>query len=155
VKRGEQKTNSILVFIKNLVRILQNRIHDANLPRSIRNIASRGRAHERRPEDDGQVLRAHAVDGAVIHDPMQMQRERAQGGIVGVGQIVDDGVHTVSPHDVVVMFCRFDKRRIVLGREEGIREIAEELLQQTGNTIDVVEEVLRVSKVQDMRFLIC
>jgi len=146
-EKGEQKPNSVSVFVEDLVRILQDRIHDANLPGSIRDIAARGCAHERRPKDDGQVLRAHAVDGAILHDSVQVQSECAQGGVVGVGQVVDDGVHAVSPHNVVVVFRRFDERRVVLGRKEGVREIAEELLQQTGHTIDVMEEVLRVAEV--------
>jgi hypothetical protein len=38
----------------------------------------------------------------------------------------------------------------MLMREERIRELAEKLLQESGNTVDIVEKTLRVRKV-DLR----
>lgn len=144
-----------LILVEDLIRVLQYRIHRADLPGGVGDVASGRRAHERRPEHDGQVLRVHAVHGAVLHDPPQVQRQRAQRGVVGVRQAVDDGVHAVPAHDVVVLPSRLDEGPVILRREDRVREVAEELLQQTGNAIDVVEEVLGVAEVQDVSFLIC
>lgn len=144
-----------LILVEDLIRVLQYRIHGTDLPGGVRDVAPRRRAHERRPEHDGQVLRVHAVHRAVLHDAPQVQRQRAQRRVVGVRQAVDDGVHAVPAHDVVVLPRRLDEGRVVLRRQERVREVPEELLQQAGNAIDVVEEVLGVAEVQDVGFLIC
>jgi hypothetical protein len=42
---------------------------------------------------------------------------------------------------------RFDKRGVVLGGENGIREVTEELLEQASDTVDIVEECFGVAEV--------
>ena len=94
-----------IIIIKNLIRILQNRIHNPDLPPRIRNTRPGGGAHERRAEDDGQVLGAHAVRRRVVDDAVQVQGQGAEGGVVRIGQAVDDGVEGVAADDVVFVSC--------------------------------------------------
>lgn len=42
---------------------------------------------------------------------------------------------------------RLNETRVVFPGEKRVRKVPEELLQQTGNTIDVVAEILGVSEV--------
>lgn len=144
-----------LILIEDLVRILQDGIDDADLPASIGDIAARSGAHEGRPEDDGEVLGVHAVDGGVLGDAVQVQGQGAQGGVVGVGQPVDDGVQAVAAHDVVIVLGGLDEVGVVLARQQRVRQVAQELLQQARYAVHVVEEVLRVAEVQDPRFRVC
>lgn len=60
---------------------------------------------------------------------MQVQRQRPQRRVVGVRQRVDDRVQAVPPHDVVVALGRLDKPRVVLRRQQRVRQIPQELLQ--------------------------
>ena len=64
----------ILVLIEDLIRILQYRVHDPDMPGRIGDI--RARAHERGSEHDRQVLGVHPVHRAVLDHPMKMQRQR-------------------------------------------------------------------------------
>jgi hypothetical protein len=41
----------------------------------------------------------------------------------------------------------FDKTRIVLGCQQGVGQIPEELLEESSNTIHIMEKVRRVSKI--------
>jgi hypothetical protein len=70
------------IIIKDLVRIQQYRLDHLGLEARIGQI--RVGAHEGRPEDDGQVLRRHAVDARLVHNTEEVQREGAEGGVVGV-----------------------------------------------------------------------
>lgn len=49
-------------------------------------------------------MRVHAVDVGVVNDAVQVEHEGAEGGVVGVGQAVDDGVEVVSADDFVFVF---------------------------------------------------
>lgn len=48
-----------------------------------------------------------------------------------------------------------DEAVVVLQREDRVREIAEELLEQTRDTVDVVVEAFWVSKVQSWVLRVC
>ena len=50
-------------------------------------------------------MRVHPVEMAVVHDAVEMERDGAQGGIVGVGKSVDNGMQRVAAHNVVFVFC--------------------------------------------------
>lgn len=50
------------ILIKDLVSVLQNSINNLNLPSGILDRSLRVSTHERGTEDDGQVVRVHAVD---------------------------------------------------------------------------------------------
>jgi hypothetical protein len=63
-----------LVVVEDLVRVLQDRVDDLDLPAGVGDGGRRVRAHQRRPEDDGQVVRVHAVRVRVVHDAVQVQR---------------------------------------------------------------------------------
>lgn len=49
----------------------------------------------------------------------------------------------------------FDKGVVVLPRQERVGQVPEELLEQTGHAVYVVEEVLGVSKVEVARSRVC
>lgn len=117
----------------------------------------------------------HAVDMGVVDDAVQVEHEGAEGGVVGVGQAVDDGVEVVTADDFVFVFyswsvgareqgeCRemvhhtrcVNEAAVVLRGKQRIRQIPEELLQQARNTVDIVEEVLWVSKIKCLCLRFC
>lgn len=137
-----------LVLVEDLVRVLQDGVDNLDLPPGVLDGPPRVGAHEGGAEDDGEVVRVHAVDVRGLDDAVEVQAEGAEGGVVGVGEGVDDGVEGVPAHDVVVVLGRLDERVVVLVGEQRVRQLAEELLQQARNTVDVVEEVLRVAEVE-------
>lgn len=49
-------------------------------------------------------MRVHAVNVRVVDDAVQVEHEGAEGGVVGVGQAVDDGVKVVSADDFIFVF---------------------------------------------------
>jgi hypothetical protein len=102
-----------------LIRIQQNRLHDAGLEPRVTDIRPRGGAHERGAKDDGEVLRAHAVGAGIVHDAVQVQRQGAQGGVVGVGQAVNDGVERVAADRLVLVFCGVGLATSLFGKEGG------------------------------------
>lgn len=81
-----------VIIIKDLIRVLQNGINHSHLPSSVGNIRARSGAHEGRAENDGQVLRAHPIGARVLHDAMQVQRQGAKCCVVGIREIVDNGM---------------------------------------------------------------
>lgn len=94
----------LIIIIKNLIRILQNRIHRPNLPPRIRDIRPRRGAHKGRSKHNSKILRAHAVGRRVLDDAVQVQGDGAQGGVVGVREVVDDCVEGVAADYVVFVF---------------------------------------------------
>lgn len=78
---------------------------------------------------------------------MQMQRHSAEGRVVGVREGVDDGVQAVAADYVVVEAGGGDEGRVLRVREEGVGEVAEELLEQARDGVDVVEEGFGVAEV--------
>jgi hypothetical protein len=56
-------------------------------------------------------------------------------------------VHGVSAHGIVVYACSIDEFVVELQGKQWVGKFAEELLQQAGNTIDIMLEGFRVSKV--------
>lgn len=57
----------LLVLVKNLIRILQNCINNLDLPPGVSNRFSRIGAHERRAENDSEVVGVHAIDVGVVN----------------------------------------------------------------------------------------
>lgn len=60
------------IFIKYLVRILQDRVNDLDLPAGVGNGSRWIRAHQRWAKDDGQIVRIHSVDMRIVHDSIKM-----------------------------------------------------------------------------------
>lgn len=60
------------IIVEDLVGVLQNSIDNSDLPASVGNARARGVAHEGRPEDDCQILRAHARGFRVLHHAEQV-----------------------------------------------------------------------------------
>ena len=48
-------------------------------------------------------MRVHAVDMRVVHDAVEVQGEGTEGGIVRVGETVDNSVKGVTADDVIIM----------------------------------------------------
>lgn len=97
------------ILIENLICILQNCINHLDLPARIGNSRTRIGSHESRTEYDGQVMRVHPVDVGVVHDAIEMERHGTEGGVVGVGEGIDDGVQGVAADNVVVVFCFYEE----------------------------------------------
>ena len=53
----------------------------------------------------------------------------------------------ISPYIVIIDLGRIDEFGIVLRCHKRVREIAEELLEKSSNTVDIVEERLGVSEI--------
>lgn len=83
-----------------------------------------------------------------------MQKQRPHSRVVGVGKGVDNGVEgvaaegvVVDAEGVVVDAGGVDEFVIVLGCEEGVAEVAEEVLQEACDAVDVVVEGCWVTEV--------
>jgi hypothetical protein len=59
-------------------------------------------------------------------------------------------VHGVSAHGIVVHACSIDELGVEFPGEQRVGKLAEKLLQQAGNAIDIVLESFRVAKI-DLR----
>lgn len=46
-----------------------------------------------------------------------------------------------------ILTCCLDKPRVMLGCQEGVGELSEELLQKSSNAIDIMEEALWVAEI--------
>lgn len=103
-KKTKTKLRDKSILIENLVRVYQDCVNDLDLPAGICNGGAGIGAHEGGAENDGQVVRVHAVNVRVVDDAVQVEHEGAEGGIVGVGQAVDDGVKIVSANDFIFVF---------------------------------------------------
>lgn len=104
VKPVSYKFASSSVVVKDLVRVLQDRIHHSALEPRIGDGALHVGAHESGAEHDGQVLTVHPVDRRVLDDTVKVQRDSSKGGVVGIRKRVDDGVERVATDDVIVIF---------------------------------------------------
>lgn len=56
-------------------------------------------------------------------------------------------MQSITALDIVVATGSIDEIRIMLVREQRIRELSKELFQEASYTVDVVEEVLRVCEI--------
>lgn len=101
---SKQGLHDLSIVIEYLIRVLQDGIDDPDLPARIADARAWGGSHQRRPEYDGQILRAHPSDVRVVYHTVQMQGEGSESGIVGVRQAIDDGVQRVAADDFVVVF---------------------------------------------------
>lgn len=64
----------------------------------------------------------HAVNVGVVDDAVQVEHEGAEGGVVGVGQAVDDGVEVVSTDNFVLVLYSWPvvSRRMLTVREVNV-----------------------------------
>ena len=68
-----------------------------------------GRAQQRGPKHDREVVRRHLIVGLVGSDAVEVRHEEAQRGIVGVGQVVDLLVQADLAQKVVADLGCLDK----------------------------------------------
>ena len=94
-------TSSIVV--KDLVGVEENRLNNLDLQPRVGNVLVG--AHERGPKDDGQVVGVHASVHLVLRDTPQVKREGAEGSVVCVVEVVDNGVKRVAALVVVFGHC--------------------------------------------------
>lgn len=78
---------------------------------------------------------------------MQMQYQSSQGGIVRIRQGIDQRMHRVSSHCVVVDSCGIDVLAVELMSEQRVGQFTEEQFQEPRYTIDVVLEGFRVPEI--------
>lgn len=98
------------------------------------------RAHERRRKTNGQIAGRHSVLGVVLLHTIEVEDQRAQGGVVRVGEFVNDGVDGVAALCVVFEAGGVDEAVVGAAGQEGVGQLAEELLEEAGYAVDVVVE---------------
>jgi hypothetical protein len=79
-----------------------------------------------------------------------MQNYGPERGIIWIRQCIDECVHRVSAHGVIINACSIDELAVKIPCKKRIRQLTEELLQQTCNAVDVVLECFWVAEV-DLR----
>lgn len=157
----------ISILIEDHKGVLQHRLYNASLRALVTSLPqSHSTHHHGRCKADGQALRGHAVAFVMFLDTRQVQHDGAYGGVVGVGQSVDDSVYGIAASGGVINICTLlapkadedfetDRKRtrrinellIMLGREQRVWQVSEEGLQQTGTAIDVMKESFRISEI--------
>ena len=76
-----------------------------------------------------------------------MQSQYSQCSVFGVRKSIDDCVKTVAAHDVVVDSCSLYELAVMSTGQERVRQVAEELLEQSSYGSDVVVEGGGISKI--------
>lgn len=152
-----------LILIKYLQNILQYGDDHASLQPGVCHVVSLMRAHDRRSTSvrlvltkegcinlrptNTQIGSAHPIDlGRLLYAP-QMQHNRSKRGVVGIRERVDQRMHRVPPHRVVVDACCIDELCVEFPRQKRVGKLPEKLFQQTSNTIDVVLKSLGIAEV--------
>lgn len=92
------------VIVKDLIRVLQDRIHHLALEPCVADVAVGATSHERGAEHDGQVLACHPVCCRVLHNSEEVERDSTKRCVVGVREGVNYGVQRVATNRVVFMF---------------------------------------------------
>lgn len=103
--------------------VQNDRLDHLGLPACIPHIPRPSRTpkpHQRRPKDDGEVVRRHPILRAVFSHLMQVQRQLPQSRIIRIGQIIDDGVKGVAADDVIVYLGGGQKGLVVCRSEQWI-----------------------------------
>ncbi len=96
---------------------------------------------------NGQITTPHPIPPLIPHNAIQMQHHRPQSSIIRIRQIVNILMQSIPPLLFTLNLRRFNKTLIPLHRQQGIRQIAEKLLEKRGDGIYVVEEVGRVAEI--------
>lgn len=99
-------------------------------------------------EANCQVRTAHSCAALMLHDAPQMQYQCSQCCVVGIRQVIDALVQRIAT-PIVFVNLRGGNKGIIAGTgEQRVWQLPEKLLQQARNTIDIVEEVRRVTEVK-------
>lgn len=78
---------------------------------------------------------------------MQVQNQGTEGCVVRIRERIDQSVHGVSTHCIVIDPSSVNEFVVEVSSKERIWKLPEKLLQQTCNTIDVVLKCFRISEV--------
>lgn len=70
---------------------------------------------------DTQISSTHAVDLRGLLYTVQVKHERSQGRIVGVRQSVDECVHRIPTHSLIVNSCSIDEFGVELLCQQRVR----------------------------------
>lgn len=97
---------------------------------------------------DSQVRAAHAVASFVLDDAVEMQNERTQCSIVRVRKIVDLLMQRVATGTWILDSRRVDEAIVCCVGEQGVRQVTEELLEESGNRANIMVEVCWVTEVE-------
>jgi hypothetical protein len=56
-------------------------------------------------------------------------------------------MHRIPSHSIIVDTCRIDELAVEIFRQHRIGQLAEELLQQSGNTVDIMLEGFGIAEI--------
>jgi hypothetical protein len=76
-----------------------------------------------------------------------VQGQSTKGRVVGVRKCIDQRVHRVSAHGVVVDSRSINELIVELSGKKWVGKLSEKLFQQTGSAIDVVLECFRIPEI--------
>lgn len=78
---------------------------------------------------------------------MKVQNQSTEGGVIRIRKRIDEGVHGVSAHCIVVNPSGINELVVEVSGEKCVGKLSEKLLQESCNTVDIVLECFRVSKI--------
>jgi hypothetical protein len=78
---------------------------------------------------------------------MKVQDYCTKGGIVWIRQGIDERMHGIPPHSIIINPCSVDELAIKFPRKDRVWQLAEELLEQPSDTVDIVLEGFGISKI--------
>jgi hypothetical protein len=87
----------------------------------------------------------------MLLNAVEMQNQSSEGGIVGIGEFVDDRVNGIAASGSIVEAGGIDEVVVRAACQERVRKLAEELFEETSDTVYIVIERCWVSEVDDLR----
>jgi hypothetical protein len=109
------------------------------------------RAHQRRCETNSQVRSRHAVLAVVFLNAVEMEDQSSEGGVVGVREFIDDRVNSIATYGSVIEAGGIYEVVVRAACQERVGKLAEELFEETSDTVHIVVEGCRVTEVDDLR----
>jgi hypothetical protein len=108
------------------------------------------RAHQRWCETDGQIRSRHAVLGVMLLDAVEMENQSSEGGVVGIGELIDDGVNSIATGGSIIEAGGIYEVVVRAASQERVGKLAEELFEEASYAVHVVVERCRVTEVDDL-----
>lgn len=111
--------------------------------------ATRSPYHEHHQEEEEtqnsrktnrQIPLRHSRNLSSLADLLQMQHQVPHRRIIRIRQRIDDAVYRISSLVIIVKARGVDKGGVVLSCKQGVGQLAEELLEEAADAVDVVIE---------------